>query len=81
MFLKNTGMFYITPLGLLFPALLKNDTKQIFITGKELNRVKKAILNGKIYDLIAIIELNKISNWTDIKGQSIWVFLLNTKKK
>ena len=74
-------MFYITPLGLLFPVLLKNDTKQIFITGKELNRVKKAILNGKIYDLIAIIELNKISNWTDIKGQSIWVFLLNTKKK
>ena len=35
--------------------------------------MKKAILNGKIYDLIAIIDLNKISNWTEIKGQSIWV--------
>ena len=63
----------ITPLGLLFPASLKNDTKQIFITGKELNGMKKAILNGKIYDLIAIIDLNKISIWTEIKGQSIWV--------
>ena len=69
---KNVS-YKITPLGLLFPASLKNDTKQIFITGKELNGVKKAILNGKIYDLIAIIDLNKISNWTEIKGQSIWV--------
>ena len=56
--LKNVS-YKITPLGLLFPASLKNDTKQIFITGKELNGVKKAILNGKIYDLIAIIDLNK----------------------
>ena len=69
---KNVS-YKITPLGLLFPASLKNDTKQIFITGKELNGEKKAILNGKIYDLIAIIDLNKISNWTEIKGQSIWV--------
>ena len=69
---KNVS-YKITPLGLLFPASLKNDTKQIFITGKELNGVKKAILNGKIYDLIAMIDLNKISNWTEIKGQSIWV--------
>ena len=69
---KNVS-YKITPLGLLFPASLKNDTKQIFITGKELNGVKKAILNGKIYDLIAIIDLNKISIWTEIMGQSIWV--------
>ena len=52
MFLKSTGMFYITPLGLLFPASLKNDTKQIFITGKELNGEKKAILNGKFTTLL-----------------------------
>ena len=58
----------ITPLGLLFPASLKNDTKQIFITGKELKGVKKSILNGKVYDLIVIIDLDKISNWTKIKG-------------
>ena len=35
--------------------------------------MKKSILNGKMYDLIAIIDLDKIPNWTEIKGQSIWV--------
>ena len=69
---KNV-LYKVTPLGLLFPASLKNDTRQIFITGKELSGVKKFILNGEIYDIIAIIDLNKISNWNDIKGQSIWV--------
>ena len=59
---KNV-LYKVTPLGLLFPASLKNDTRQIFITGKELSGVKKSILNGKIYDIIAIIDLNKISNW------------------
>ena len=57
----------------MFPASLTNDTKQIFITGKELHGVKKSILYGKIYDLIAIIELDKINNWKEIKEQSIWV--------
>ena len=69
---KNV-MFKVTPLGLLFPASVKNDTKQIFVTGKELNGVKKSILNGKVYDLISIIELDKINNWNEIKGQSIWI--------
>ena len=41
-------MYKVTPLGLLFPASIKNDTKQIFITCKELNGVKKSILNGKV---------------------------------
>ena len=44
---KNV-MYKVTPLGLLFPASIKNDTKQIFITRKELNGVKKSILNGKV---------------------------------
>ena len=29
------------PLGVLFPATVKNDTKQIFATSRELNDVKK----------------------------------------
>ena len=41
-------MYKVTPLGLLFPASIKSDTKQIFITRKELNGVKKSILNGKV---------------------------------
>ena len=61
----------VTPLGLLFPATITNNTRQIFVTEKELNGVKKSTLNGKIYDLIAIIDLDKIPNWTEIKDQSI----------
>ena len=52
---------------------MKNDTKKIFITGKELSGVKKPILNEKVYELISIIDLDEISNWKDIKGQSIWI--------
>ena len=71
---KDKNIIYkVTPLGLLFPASVKNDTKQIFIIGKELGGVKKSILNGKVYDLIPIIDLDKISNWKDIKGHSIWI--------
>ena len=39
----------------------------MFVTGKELNGVKKLILNGKVYDLVSI------NNWNEIKGQSIWI--------
>ena len=63
----------MTPLGILFPASLTNDTRQIFITCRELNDVKKALINGKIYGLLGIIDLKKINDWEEIKGQSIWV--------
>ena len=66
-------VYKVTPLGLLFPASIKNETKQIFVTGKEINGVKKSILNGKVYELVSIIDLDKISNWNKIKGQSIWI--------
>ena len=58
---KNV-IYKVTPLGLLFPPSIKNETKQIFVTRKELNGVKKSILNGKVYDLISIIDLGKKSN-------------------
>ena len=67
---KNV-IYKVTPLGLLFPASVKSDTKQTFITGKELSAVKNSILNGKVYDLIFQIDLHKISNWKDIRRQSI----------
>ena len=66
-------MYKVTPLGLLFPASIKNDTKQIFVTCKELNGVKKSILNGKVQDLLSIIDLDKINSLKKIKGQSIWI--------
>ena len=40
---KNV-VYKITPLGLLFPATVTNNTNFIFITAKKLNGVKKAYL-------------------------------------
>ena len=52
---------------MLFSASVKNDIEKIFVTCKELNDVKKSLLNGKIYGLIGIINLQKINNWNNIK--------------
>ena len=41
---KNV-IYKITPLGLLFPTSIKNNTDQIFILAKNLSRVKKSIIN------------------------------------
>ena len=65
-------MYKVTPLGLLFPASIKNDMKQIFISCNKLNGVKKSILNRRVYDLLAIIDVDKINSLQEIKGQSIW---------
>ena len=69
---KNV-VYKITPLGLLFPASIKNDANLIFIIANNLNDVKKSILNYKLYDILAEIDGSKIQNWEKIKGQSIWV--------
>ena len=63
--------YRLTILGMLFPASVKNDTEQIFVTCREFNDVKKSLLNGQIYGNIGIIDLQK--NWSNIKGKSLWV--------
>ena len=58
----------------MFPASVKDNIEQIFVPGRELNDVKKSLINGKIYGLLGIIDLNKINNCKEgIKGQSIWI--------
>ena len=58
---KHKNVIYkLTPLGILFPASIKNNTEQIFITCRKLNDVKKTLFNSKIYSLIGIIDLKKL---------------------
>ena len=72
MFKKYKNVRYrLTPLGVLFPAPIKNDTEQIFITCRELNDVKKSLINSKIYVLLGIIDLKNLNNWEEIKDQSL----------
>ena len=71
---KHKNVVYeLTPLGTLFPASMKNNTEQVFITCREIDKVKKSLSNSKIYYFIIIIDLKKMNNWSKIKGQSIWV--------
>ena len=63
----------MTPIGILFPSSVTNGTKQIFVTFRELNNAKVVLINGKIYNILGIINLDKISNWEYIKGKSLWV--------
>ena len=54
---KHKNVIYkLTPIGILFPASVQNDTRQVFITCRELNDIKKSLINGKIYGLIGIID-------------------------
>ena len=71
----------MTPIHILFPSSLGNDTKQIFVTCKELNNAKVALVNGKIYSILGIINLNKISSWEYIKGKYLWVNVSFTEQE
>ena len=72
---KHKNIQYrLTPLTFLFSASVETDTEQIFVSCRELNDVKKSLINSKIYGLIGIIDLNKINNWKEgVKCQSIWI--------
>ena len=50
---------------------MTNNTGRMQVTSTKINGAKKAILNYKLFDLIAEIDLDKIPNWKDIKGKSI----------
>ena len=65
----------------MFPPSVTNDTKQIFVTCRELNNAKVALINGKIYSLLAIINLDKISNWEYIRGKPLWVNISFNKQE
>ena len=71
-FKKYRSVLYNSP-WLIISGIAKKRHKADIYHWKRTEWDEKAILNGKIYDLIAIIDLNKISIWTEIKGQSIWV--------
>ena len=71
----------MTPIGILFPSSVTNGTKQIFVTFRELNNAKVVLINGKIYNILGIINLAKISNWEYIKGKSLWVNVSFTEQE
>ena len=63
----------LKPISILFPPSVTNDPKQISVTCRTLNDAKIALTNGKIYNMLGIINLNKINNCEYIKVKSLWV--------
>ena len=59
--------------NLLFSSSITNDTQNIFVTCRNLNSAKKALINGKIYDVLGVVNLREIKNWDSIKMNSIHV--------
>ena len=57
--LKKNAIHKLMSLGILFPASIENNTEHVFITSRELNDVKKGLINSKIYELLGIIDLKK----------------------
>ena len=66
----------------MFPLSIANNTKQIFVPCRVLKDLKKSLINGKIYSLLSIINLEKINSWENIKKKSLWVNVsFNEKSK
>ena len=57
---RKNVMYKLTLLGILFPASIKNNTAQVLMTCRELNDVKKPLINSKTYGLLGIIYLKKL---------------------
>ena len=55
---KNV-LYRLIPLGILFPASVKSNTGQIFLTSREQNDFKRSLINSKIYGFLGIIDLKK----------------------
>ena len=38
-----------------------------------MNKVKKALINGKIVSILGVIDLDKINEWNKIRRKSVWI--------
>ena len=61
--------YMLTMENILFSAKFENETQNIIITCHNLNSAKKALINGKKYNILGLINLNEIKNWQTIKTE------------
>ena len=67
------SVYQVTLKNILFSANIVNNTQQIFVTCYNLDSAKKALINGKLYSILVIINLSEIKKWEEVKGKSIYV--------
>ena len=59
--------------SLIFSSSIKNNTEKIFLVINGLSNAKYSLINGKLFQTVGVINLNKIENWGKIKKSSRWL--------
>ena len=62
--------------SLLISSSVLQDTNVIFLICNGLNDARDSLINRKLYKSLGIININKISDWTKIKGESKWINII-----
>ena len=70
-FKKSEYMFLIE--NLLFSSSFTNNTNVLFTTCSGLNIAKLVSINGKEHNILRVINLFQIENWSKIKGSPNWI--------
>ena len=60
-------------IGLLLASSIQNDTDKIFLQMTGLKSAKYALLNDEYKQIIGIVNLSQIENWSNLKQSSRWV--------
>ena len=60
-------------IGLLIASSVANDTEKIFLQTTGLKSARYALLNEEYKQIIGIVNLNQIENWSTLKQDSKWV--------
>ena len=69
----NKHMYRFRILSVTFSTSITNMENDILVTCTGLNNCKKGNVNGKQEDILAIIHIENIPNWIQLKSTSSWV--------
>ena len=59
--------------SLLISSSIVQETNIIFLISNGLNDARTSLINGKVYKIIGVVNVNELTNWTELNGKSKWV--------
>ena len=63
--------------SLLISSSIVQETNVIFKISNGLNDARTSLINRKICKSIGAVNVNEITNWTELKGKSKWINIVN----